>query len=300
MNSTAPVRSLVFSGSTSLASSTASELRLKKLETGQNFLLRNSAESFGLSPVFSPDGRVLAIGGHGPDVSLWDADKGAELEPLTVGPQGARSIAFSPDGTTLAVASGKSPAVTLWAWPGRRQLAVLDGRRGSVNLLAFSPDGSRLLVSDSGSEVSLWDVASRKEWARRRAHKAGITALAFSPDGHLFVTAGYLDLAVRFWDSVSGEPRGSLPGVLPKVTGLGFSPDCTTLAISRGDGVASLWELDSGRQIGAKRDSIGSFQAVAFSGDGRVLATGGFDGSVRLWDVSRVWGRDIQGGPTAL
>ena len=124
--------------------------------------------------------------------------------------------------------------------------------------------------------------------------------LAFSPDGHLFVTAGYLDDAVRFWDSVSGEPRGSLPGIQPKVTGLAFSPDGTTLAISRGDGVATLWELETGRQIGAIRDSTAAFQAIAFSGDGCMLATGGFDGSVRLWDVSRVRGREIEVGPTAL
>ena len=66
---------------------------------------------------------------------------------------------------------------------------------------------------------------------------------------------------------------------------LAFSPDGTLLAMARGDGIASLSDVASGRQVGAVRVPSGSLHAVAFSEDGRVFATGGGDGAVCLWDV---------------
>jgi WD40 repeat protein len=284
----APVRSLVFSGSTRLAVATTSAMWLNDLATGEVVRLRDCPWSFGLSPAFSPDGRILAVGGNEPAVRLWDAGEGVELEPLNVGTEAVRCVAFSPDGTTLAVTTWNSPIITLWQWPCGRRLAILDGHRGNISVLAFSPDGSRLLAANSAADVRLWDVASREERACRRVHDAGIAAVAFSSNGSLFATASFVDVAVRLWDTVTGESRGSLPLVSTGVTGVAFSPDGNTLATSRRDGVAVLWDLASGRQLGAVRAPTGSLQSIAFSGDGRVLATGGFDGSVRRWDVRKV------------
>lgn len=104
------------------------------------------------------------------------------------------------------------------------------------------------------------------------------------------MTASYPEASVRLWDMASGEPRGGLAEDLTGVTGLAFSPDATTLAISRGSGEASLWEAASGRRLGAVRTSTGALLSIAFSGNGLVLATGGFDGFVRYWDVPRVIG----------
>src|SRR5437899_1212309 len=56
---------------------------------------------------------------------------------------------------------------------------------------------------------------------------------------------------------------------------LAFSPDGMLLALARGDGTASIWDVASAKELGAVRAQGGGLRSVAFSGDGRGLATGG-------------------------
>ena len=142
-----------------------------------------------------------------------------------------------------------------------------------------------MAIADSFGQVRLWEVGAGRELARWRAHESGILGLAISPDGRLIATACYVDGEVRLWDASDGGPRGALT-VPAGVAALAFSPDGRLLAMARGDGIASLSDVASGRQVGEFRVPSGSLHAVAFSEDGRVLAAGGSDGCVRLWDVT--------------
>jgi hypothetical protein len=142
---------------------------------------------------------------------------------------------------------------------------------------------------DAAGIVKLWDVATGQERASLRACEPGgcLTAIAISPDGVRFVTAGFLDRSVRFWDAVNGAPRGELPRTGSGVTDLAYSSDGTTLALARGDGTIPLWEVARAREQGALRTSGRGLQSVAFSSDGRLLASGGMDGAVRFWDMAQ-------------
>jgi WD40 repeat protein len=291
-----PIWSLALGGNDRVASSTiAGEVRVKDLATGRVLQLHDDRESYPLSLAFTPGGRTLAIAGNGPAVRIWDAETRIEQEPLRPETGAIKTVAFSPDGTRLGVgmwkSEGQNPVVKLWEWPARRHLATLEGHQGNINGLAFSPDGSRLAIADAAGQVKLWDVRTGKERARRQAHEAGVMFVAFSPDDRLFATTCYVDRDVRLWDAASGEPRGSLK-VPAGVPALAFSPDGTMIEMARGDGIASLSDIASGRGLGTVRVPTGSLQAIAFSDDGRMLATGGGDGSVRLWDVAKILGGD--------
>ncbi len=293
----APLWSLTFAGRARVASSTTTgEVRLKDLATGQVLRLQDRPGFYSQMLASPRDGRILAIGGSGPWLRLWDTETGVEQEPLTHGVGPIRSVAFSPDGMALALGTWKSewqePVVALWEWPGRRRLASLGGHRGSINALAFSADGTRLASADSTGLVRLWDVAAGEERASLRAHEASIASVAFSPDGRLLATASYVDGDVRLWDAADGRPRGSLPRPSTAVAALAFSPDGRALATARGDGIASLWDVATRRELGAVRALSGSLQSVAISDDGRLLATGGVDGSVRLWDIDKILSGD--------
>lgn len=59
--------------------------------------------------VFSPDGRLFATGGYSHRVQIFDAETGNRLAILNTF---SDALAFSPDGQTLAVASGWD--IQLW------------------------------------------------------------------------------------------------------------------------------------------------------------------------------------------
>ena len=112
------------------------------------------------------------------------------------------SVAFSPDGKTLAAGYGVVGGVggvVLWDAAARKRLAdePLAVKEGDVSSVAFSPDGKTLAagyggVGGGGGGVVLWDAAARKRLAEDPlAVKEGdVTSVAFSPDGKT-LAAGY-------------------------------------------------------------------------------------------------------------
>jgi WD40 repeat protein len=288
-----PVWSLARGGASLLASTTThGDVWLKDLNTSRMIRLRDACGCFAFSMAASPDGRTLAVAAGRSEVRLWDAERGIELEPLTDGTETPLVVAFSPDGTILAVGNemqqGGRGTVTLWEWPARRRIADMECHRAGIKALAFSPDGSRLITADRAGELAIWDVAAREPRARIRAHAASVTAIACSPDGRLIATSSHFDHSARLWNATTGEPRGALPAVPAAVIAMAFSPGGAMLAIAQADGLASLREVATGREAWSARASDGRLQSLSFAGDGRTLATGGVDGSLQLWDVARV------------
>ena len=236
--------------------------------------------------MFSPDGKMLATAvwpnyqaGY-PEyyIRLNDVSSGEQKAALRVG--WVTSMAFSPDGATLASISHHS-GIQLWDTASGEQKGGLGGYGDGVNSVAFSPPDGALLASGSGGTVRLWDVSSGEEKAA--LWHGRITALAFSPpDGAMLASggAGY----IRLWDVSSGEQKAILWH--DRITSMAFSPDGKTLASGGGygDNTLRLWDVSSGElKVGLR---YGGVTSMAFSPDGATLASGGNDNTVRLWDVS--------------
>ena len=128
---------------------------------------------------------------------IWDAATGTLRNTLTENTGYVESVAYSPDGQTLASGSWDG-TVRLWDVATGTLRNTLTGHTDDVNSVAFSPDGSTLASGSSDQTIGLWDVATGtlRNTLTENTHR--IYSVAFSPDGNTIATASD-DGTVLLW-----------------------------------------------------------------------------------------------------
>jgi WD40 repeat protein len=206
---------------------------------------------------FSIDGSRLAIGGcaHQRDSSsacdrggfeLWDTRQLARIgDPIHAHRDSIESLAFSPDGRTIATGS-LDRTVRLWASEGLRPLGEpLVGHTNRVYSVAFSPGGHILASAGADQHVILWDVGRRRPLAEPLiGHRDSIYALAFSPAGDTVASTG-ADGLVLLWD-VARHLRigGAIQGHTGSILSLAFSPGSRMLVSAGVDRAVMIWDVN--------------------------------------------------------
>lgn len=208
------------------------------------------------------------------------------------------SMAFSPDGKTLAMAGGDR-MLKLWDVASGRELRALKGHPHGINSVAFSPDG-KMLASGSYQTIKLWSVVTGSELRKLGGPSADGETLAFSPDGTTLASGSWAgNQPIRLWDVASGNELRTLKGHSGSVKALAFNSDGTTLASGSGDRTIKLWDVASGSEIRTLKGHSGVVTSVAFSPDGKTLASADNDYTIKLWDVaSGNDSRTLKGGPS--
>lgn len=252
------------------------------------------------SIAFGRDGKMLAAGGSGGGVTVWEITKDKQLKPRFV-VQACTSpvygVAFSPDSKSLAVACHDN-AVRLYdvSGPKIEESATLNGHSQAVSAVAFSPEGKTLASGSYDQTIRLWDMRGKdsQERAVLEGQAATITALAYSSKSVL-ASAG-ADGNVLLWGVPSGtkpKPRLAFTPKSGTIPALSFSPTGNTLALACGDGTARLWSLGGSPKERLKLEGhAAAVNGVAYTSDGKTLVTGSSDWTVRCWDLSGARARE--------
>jgi len=246
-----------------------------------------------VSPVvslkFSPDGRVLAVGGY-KEVRMIDASSGKLMRTLEGHADYVRSIVFSPDGKQLLAGGGPPQQwgeIKVWDVATGALLRTMRGHKDCIYSLAVSPDGKLVASGSYDKSIEIWDAQTGQELKNLLDHIDAVFAVAFSPDGRL-LASGSQDRTVKIWNVASGERLYTLSDALDGITSIAFSPSGEYLAGAGYDNSIHVWKISEKegslvQSLIADEDSI---LQLVWSPEGKTLITSSSDGSIRFRDAA--------------
>lgn len=275
-----------------------------------------------------PNTNELLLAGVDGIIRIWgDFDQGlrSDDQELFGHSKETWTLAFSPDGTTLASGSDDH-LVKIWDVSTKKLLQTLQQHDSLVTSVAFSPSGDLLATAGYDRKVILWDTHTYQPLHIMKGHKGSIRGIAFSPDGRWLASTGR-DGIVNIWNCATGELKKGFHGhgdvvhcikfspdgrqlacgdndqqailwdleqenkktvfpVQAHVHSLQFSPDGKHLALGMRNSVIAIFDLNTHKEIGRLMGHEGVIRTLDYSHDGRTLASGSSDGTIKLWQVA--------------
>lgn len=230
--------------------------------------------------VFSPGWRSVFAAGADARVHHWSLPDGRELPQPAPRTVASGSIALSPDGSILAVATTRAgtPAepgelprgrVELRPRPGKGAAAVIDGPESLVVSMSFSPDGKWLAAATLTGQVWVWALPSRTPHRVSVPPVGAPATVAFDPSGEWLLVTSLADVYLA-------RPPAWRPVRWPHVhenliAAASISPGGRLVATSGFDGRVVLWDA-AGEPL--ESFQTGQVHALAFSPDGERLVVG--------------------------
>jgi WD40 repeat protein/tetratricopeptide (TPR) repeat protein len=177
------------------------------------------------SPVFSPDGKIVALTTvKNYYAKIWDID-GVEITKIKGHNDPINSISMSHDGQTIASASDDN-TVKIWNKKGVIQ-RTLEGHTKKITSVAFNPvDGEIIASASDDNQVILWNIKG-KRIRTLKGIKGKVKSVIFSPNGKIIAAASD-DKIINLWNIGNDDPFKSLEEANGRIS---FSPDSNMLLV---------------------------------------------------------------------
>jgi WD40 repeat protein/serine/threonine protein kinase len=218
----------------------------------------------------------------------WNWRTGQLLgQPVSL-PGDPRNVAYSPDGSRIAVLCGggqvlllNSSGVLVHQSQVRGEIPWSDNVYTSIQ---FSPDGRLFATSGLVGNVQLWDASTGESWGEPLLHAGNCRSIEFSPDGAFLVSASR-DRSARVWDVASGKLAANELTHPAELFGARFSPDGRLVVTACSDGMARVWSWRDGKLAAPAFRHPDVVCAAVFSPDGKTILVRDRRGQARLWEV---------------
>ncbi|KAL5634798.1 hypothetical protein ACGC1H_002735 [Rhizoctonia solani] len=210
----------------------------------------------------------------------------SDYQPWEIG-SGVLSIAYSLDGTRVAVGCENGTVNLLHAQNGIILVGPLNGHTDWVRCVVFSPDGAYVLSASSDCTIRMWNTLDGTPVdVPFKGHTYPVKSVAFSPNGRR-VVSGSWDNTVRVWNAADGTPAMEpLEGHKWGVNCVAFSPDGTFVASGANDHTVRLWGLFDDTPISKVLEGhTNAVMSIAFTPDGTRLVSGSVDCTICIWDM---------------
>jgi len=266
----------------------------------------------------SPDGKMV-VASRGNQVHIFDlktepadAKKGVAekkdwaflktlIDPQLKTPDGktakaahislVESMAFSPDGKTLA--TGSFAELTLWDMEKGEPKTRIAAFADKVTCIAYSADG-KFFVTGGGAptedgEIKVFTADGKLFTDIKNGHSDTVFGASFSPDGKLLATCG-ADKFVKVFELPTEAGKAakfvkSFEGHTHHVMGVGWTPDGKKIASCGADNFVKVWDYEKGEKLRDMPGHTKQVTALFFVGKTPQFVTGGGDASVRMWNA---------------
>lgn len=191
---------------------------------------------------FSPDGRILASGGQDGMIRFWEPTSGELLRELVGHEEWIQCVDFSPDGRWLASVASTPNSLRIWEVTTGKEIASFEDCGLTLafspdgTLLAVG-SGYTEHANESGEfdelrDVRLWDFAGRRLFRRIEGLPQAAQVVCFSRDGRYLATGTSFPGTAQLWDLKSGQQLLSLDPDYEFISDMAFLHDGRTIAVT--------------------------------------------------------------------
>lgn len=197
------------------------------------------------------------------------------------------SVAFSPDGATLATSGYHE--VVLWKVEDGSMLRRITNVAERVYDIEFTKDGQKIVVA-SGTpaqigEAKIFQVADGKLLGDLVRTADSVFAVSLSPDEKRLATAG-ADRAIRVYDFATQKQQLLIEDHADWVMDVAWSADGTRLASASRDKTSKVFDSTSGDSLVTFNGHGQPVYGVGFQADGKIVVSSGSDKQIRTWNVA--------------